>query len=247
MKIGIFGDSFACKMMRTHNRYKGHPGFDNIGKPWFELLPYDVTTYGVSGSDLFYSYNLYLKEKDKHDKTIFITTAPNRLSIKDPNNRFLHYNSHVIAEIHKGRSSGQNADFLESVIRYFKDILDVDKELILFNLMVNDIKKDKNCLIIKAFGEQGLKDVFMMENSAWNIQFKDNHSPGIKDFRYCHMTEQNNIIFSEQVKDCIDNSKEFVFDLTKFVKPSIEEKNRYIFNTEDLEVWLGDVNDRKNQ
>ena len=83
----------------------------------------------------------------------------------------------------------------------------------------------------------------MMENSAWNIQFKDNHSPGIKDFRYCHMTEQNNIILAKQIQDCIDNNNQYVFDLKKFAEPRMEEKNRYIFNTEDLNVYLAKFTD----
>ena len=61
MKIGLFGDSFACKQMRTHKRYEGHPGFTKIGKPWFEYLPYKIISFGASGSDLYYSYNLYLE------------------------------------------------------------------------------------------------------------------------------------------------------------------------------------------
>ena len=59
------------------------------------------------------------------------------------------------------------------------------------------------------------------------------------------MTEQNNIIFADQIQDCIVNNKQYIFDLEKFAKPSVEEKNRYIFNTEDLEVWLGDIDGRR--
>ena len=74
MNIGLFGDSFACKKMRTHKRYEGHPGFANIGKPWFEYLPHEITSFGESGSDLYYSYNLYLENRHKFDKNIFIFT-----------------------------------------------------------------------------------------------------------------------------------------------------------------------------
>ena len=63
MRVGIFGDSFATKYMHTHKRYKGHLGFNKIGKPWFEYLNYDIETFGQSGSDVFYSYDLYLKNQ----------------------------------------------------------------------------------------------------------------------------------------------------------------------------------------
>ena len=50
------------------------------------------------------------------------------------------------------------------------------------------------------------------------------------------MTEQNNIILAKQIQYCIDNNNQFVFDLKKFTEPRMEEKNRYIYNTEDLNV-----------
>ena len=245
MKIGLFGDSFACKQMRTHKRYEGHPGFENVGKPWFEYLPYEITIFGASGSDLYYSYNLYLENRHKFDKTIFIATSPGRFSIKNLKDEYLHYNHHVIAEKHKTRTGGFEADFLESVIRYFKHILDYDKEKTICELIKKDIKQDKNCFLVEGFGPNGLVNLFQMENKIWNITFKDNHNPEVKDFRYCHMTEPNNIIFAKQIQECLENNKQFVFDLTRFVKPSMEEKNRYIFNTEDLEVWLGDIDGRR--
>ena len=245
MNIGLFGDSFACKKMRTHKRYEGHPGFANIGKPWFEYLPHEITSFGESGSDLYYSYNLYLENRHKFDKNIFIATSPGRLSIKNLKEEYLHYNSHIIAQKHKTRTGGFEADFLDSVIRYFKHILDNDKEKLICNLIKKDIMQDKDCLFVEGFGPNGLITLFQMENKIWNISFKDNHNPKVRDFRYCHMTEQNNIIFADQIQDCIANNKQYIFDLEKFAKPSVEEKNRYIFNTEDLEVWLGDIDGRR--
>ena len=244
MKVGLFGDSFACKQMRTHKRYEGHTGFTNIGKPWFEYLPYEITTFGESGSDLYYSYNLYLKNKHKFDKTIFIATSPGRLSLKNLKGNYKHYNSHVIAQKHKGRVK---EDLLDTVIRYFEYILDYDKDETICELMKKDISEDKNCFLIEGFGSRGLVNLFHMENKTWNITFKDNHNSEFKDFRYCHMTEPNNIIFAKQIQKCLENNKQFVFDLTTFVKPSMEEKNRYILRTEDLEGWLGNKNGTRLQ
>lgn len=232
MKIGLFGDSFACKEMRTHKKYAGHSGFKNIGKPWFEYLPYDITSFGESGSDLYYSYNLYLKNRHKFDKNIFIATSPGRLSIKNLENQYLHYNSHVVSRKHKIKAGGVK----DSVIGYFTYIFDDDKEESICNLIKKDISQDKDCLLVEGFGPNGLVSLFYMENKIWNITFKDNHNPSLTDFRYCHMTEQNNIIFAKQIQDCIDNNNQYVFDLKKFAEPRMEEKNRYIFNTEDLNV-----------
>lgn len=241
MRIGVFGDSFATRWMRTHKRYKGHPGFDKIGKPWFEYLPYDVIAFGESGSDIFYSYKLYLENRRNFDKTVFIATAPGRLSVKDRQKEYRHYNSNVIAEIHKTRSSGNEHDFLDSVIRYFKDIQDFDKEIVFWNLIKDDIKKDTNCLLIEGFGDNGLKDIFQMENSIWGVTFKDNHSPNIKDFRYCHMTQENNQILANKIEDCLSNNKQFVFDINDFYRPTLEDKNKYIHNTQEMEEWLNGV------
>lgn len=244
MRVGIFGDSFATKYMHTHKRYKGHLGFNKIGKPWFEYLDYDIETFGQSGSDVFYSYDLYLKNKHRFDKTIFISTSTNRLSVKDLDENYLHYNSHVIAEIHKSRTKGNEADFLESVVRYFKHILDTSKDEIIFKLIIDDIKKDKNCLLINGFGDNGLIEIFQMENKAWNIKFKDNHDPEIKDFRYCHMTEENNQIFAKAVNSWLSNNIAYKLKIKDFVKPQVTDKNKYIFRTTVLESWLGDKNGR---
>jgi len=232
LKIGLFGDSFACKEMRTHKKYVRHSGFTNIGKPWFEYLPYDITSFGESGSDLYYSYNLYLKNRHKFDKNIFIATSLGRLSIKNLENQYLHYNS---SSCHNLKSK-INKHIEDSVIGYFTYIFDDDKEENICNLIKKDISQDKDCLLVEGFGPNGLVSLFHMENKIWNITFKDNYNPSLTDFRYCHMTEQNNIIFAKQIQDYIDNNNQYVFDLKKFAEPRIEEKNRYIFNTEDLNV-----------
>ena len=241
MRVGVFGDSFATRWMRTHERYKGHPGFDDIGKPWFEYLPYNVETFGESGSDIYYSYDLYLQNYKKFDKTVFIATAPGRLSVKDYKNEYRHYNSNVIAEIHKSRSSGKEAEFLDSVIGFFKYVQDFDREVTVWNLIKDDVKKDRNCLFIEGFGDNGLKDIFQMENSVWGVTFKDTHSPDIKDFRYCHMTKENNQILASKVENCLSNSQDLVLNINHFYTPTIKEKSKYIYSTQEMEEWLNAI------
>lgn len=71
MRIGVYGDSFAS--------IKG--GNEKIS--WFNLLTEfipnaKVTSYGIPGSSVFYSYRKFLETYEQYDTVIFLVTEPNR-------------------------------------------------------------------------------------------------------------------------------------------------------------------------
>lgn len=74
MKIGIFGDSFAERMSK-HS--------------WCEKLvchlDADFDNFGLAGSDLYYSYNLFRENYKNYDLNIFIATGSSRTSYFDWN------------------------------------------------------------------------------------------------------------------------------------------------------------------
>ena len=74
IKIGIFGDSYA-------NAEHGHEDYPNMQyDAWFYKLDniYEATSYGVSGSSNYYSYQEFLKHNHKYDKNVFLITYPGR-------------------------------------------------------------------------------------------------------------------------------------------------------------------------
>jgi len=67
MYIGIFGDSFAAPRPRNTT--------------WVSMIEnkYNVENYALSGSGLFYSYQMYKENEHKpYDKIIFFASQINR-------------------------------------------------------------------------------------------------------------------------------------------------------------------------
>lgn len=66
MKLGIFGDSYAC----------GHKQSQHFH--WYNLLAekleYEVQTHGLGATSTFYSYNEFLNYHEKYDHIIFLVT-----------------------------------------------------------------------------------------------------------------------------------------------------------------------------
>jgi hypothetical protein len=239
LKLGIFGDSFASLFCRNHKRYATHPIMKNLGKPWPLLLNnYDVTNYAASGSDLYFSYKLYKENKHKHEKNIFVITAPYRLSVNNQiTKEIVHLHHSSIANSIKDRSTGYEKELMDAVLKYYEYVIDYEKDLLFHNLMIEELKKE-NVLLIHGFGEKGLINVFDMESSVWGLTLNFQRGEKFKDFRYCHLTKENNEILAQIITDCLKNNKPFEFDLKKFYKPLKSEKDKYVIKTYIIEKWL---------
>lgn len=75
MKIGVFGDSFADENMQS-------------GKSWISWLRENdditsVTSWGIGGTSLEYSYQKFLENHNDYDRIIFLATEPNRMHMLD--------------------------------------------------------------------------------------------------------------------------------------------------------------------
>lgn len=243
MKIGIFGDSFAATTTRNHKIYEGHPILDEIGKPWPVLLKEtytDVDIFAQAGSDLYFSYKLFKDNFQSYDKNIFIVTSAGRRSVSLEGKNYLHFSNSLLAEHINDRTEGIEKDISAAAINWFRYLLDYEREDLFHDLMVKEIKKiDPNCLIIHSFDNKhslGLINIFKMENHCWNADIK-NGDRKHKDFRYCHMTKENNQIMHDKINYCIRTSSEFNLNLTEFRKPKIEEYKKYILTIHEAEQW----------
>lgn len=72
MKIGIFGDSFADENLKP-------------GKSWIENLRdnNDVTSFGVGGTSLEWSYDKFLNNHSDYEVVIFLATEARRMHMWD--------------------------------------------------------------------------------------------------------------------------------------------------------------------
>lgn len=237
--LGIFGDSFGSLYCRNHIRYKNHSIMNNLGKPWPLLIEdYTVDVYASAGSDLYWSYKLYQENKHKYDKNVFVVTAPYRLSVKNQKtNQYIHLHHSSIAESVKERSSGYEKDLMDAALKYYQYIIDYDKDLLFYNLLIKELEKE-NVLIVHGFGDYGLINVFDMESSVWGLKLNFQRGEKFKDFRYCHMTYENNLILAKEITHCLQNNCSFEFDLKKFYKPGKKERDKYVIETDVIEKWL---------
>ena len=216
MKIAIFGDSFA------------HSRMDNSTPGWPEILAkkYTVRNHAQSGSALYYSVDLFLKNHQFADKIIFIVTTPGRLTlpINDLRKKFIpnYHNATSLKEVFK-----EDTIFLkviDAAIGFFLHVQNDKYEKFIHNLMIEEVKRVRpDAIIIDAFGSppafDSMYQIQLKEERAWN------YSPLVASFsdrRNCHMTVENNAIFAEKVEEWLHGAPVKI-NLDDFVTPMNKE------------------------
>ena len=232
MKIGIFGDSFASKVKKNNTI------------SWYEILKqqHTVDVFGFDGYSLYQSLKEIKQLHANYDKIILTVTNPGRIHI--PSNSFLtEINTFSLPSVEtidyilktnlnlknfcSESSKNKITTILESVKHYYIHIQDIEYETYLHSLMLNDLISIRDDIILipsfstsfpKIPNIMSMFDIFQKENVAWDI--KDQYAR--LDLRNCHLTEENNIIFGQQVLDCI-NSTKLEINLDNFVTPTNKE------------------------
>jgi len=215
MKVAIFGDSFA------------HSRMDNPTPGWPDILAkkYTVRNHAQSGSALYYSVDLFLKNHQFADKIIFIVTTPGRLTlpINDLRKKFIpnYHNATSLKEVFK-----EDTIFLkviDAAIGFFLHVQNDNYEKFIHNLMIEEVKRVRpDAIIIDAFGSPAFDSMYQIqlkEERAWN------YSPLVASFsdrRNCHMTVENNAIFAEKVEEWLHGAPVKI-NLDDFVTPMNKE------------------------
>ena len=256
-KIGVFGDSFAANPHLEWNNtaegfirevYKGCKrkyskedssmvlskwGEKYIG--WHRNLDADV--YGQSGSDLYYSYNQFVKNQQKYEKCIFIITSPFRYSTNF--NGWVHCASYEDAvekiEFAKNYSDKQ---YFKSLTKFFKDVYykDDERENLLTQAIIDSIKLARpDTIFINAYPD--LKHVYDLELEFWNTTEQESQDyKKYFDLRHCHMTNENNKILADFIKNNINKSG--YLDLSNVEWNTTTLKSNYLVKTNNLIDWL---------
>lgn len=238
MKIGIFGDSFA----------DGYQFNDSL--TWIGILSkkFNITNYALGGTSLFWSIDLLRRFHLDYDLIIFVTTGPGRIKIDDsivPNGLLDNHKQHIagLANLSQLResnkaSTGSSKAFWDNAYNaafsYFKYIHHIEKENFIHQLMVKELFNIRPDIItitgikVEPY-ESCLKDVYEMENSAWDIDMKGINEKYV-DKRNCHMTAKNNEILATMIEEYLvtDMTQPFKLNLTKFAKPTLIDKEHYL-------------------
>jgi len=234
MKIGIFGDSFADV---------NYPLNRNPTPNWIELLQkkykhIDVVSYGEAGSSLYYSVEQLKQFGHLYTTNVLLVTEPARVWAKDldidPPFKFLAGIDSIKAQIELLKQSinysyvqkKHQRIVLEAVIAYKMYVQNYEEEVYKHNLMVNELLKKPNLILIPCFencilgNAKGLYEIYRKENIAW--QYNPDIDSGI-DTRNCHMTAENNEIFAQKIIECIENGTTFNLNIDDYVTPMNKE------------------------
>lgn len=253
--IGIFGDSFAAnphleynpktegflrEVYRVCKKPFSSESVSRLASVWGERYVgwhrhIDADVYGQSGSDLYFSYNQFIKNHQKHEKCVFIITSSFRYSTKS--DFWIHCATYDDAvENIEFSTNYTNKQYFKSLANFFKDVYYKDEERVdLINrAMLDSIRLIRpDTIFINAFPD--LKRVYDLELEAWNMTHEESQDyTKYFDLRHCHMTNNNNKILADFILDNLD--KRGILDLSsvEWKAPSVEERSYYLPNTADL-------------
>lgn len=228
MKVGLFGDSYACLSLGKNTA-------------WFEnniiLEKYNLVSFAKKGSDITWSYKLFLEHHSKFEKNIFVVTESTRHSFRIGNHLLHVSNIDVIDHLKE-----QINDFkIQSILNGLKQhyLYTMSTEIYDYGLagMVGHIKKLRpDTVILFGFYNQSIKEitnsefylsqVSLMELKEFKINFDWMKKEGIGEGRSAHMTNENNLILAEYVRKKLDGESVSI-DLSDFIKPKYTEKTKY--------------------
>jgi hypothetical protein len=257
--IAVFGDSFAARMHSEDSKLvkgfiqdlyklcgrkysekevtKLRKSLANKYTTWIDVIGAD--TYAYSGSDLYYSYNQFLKHHSKYDKCIFVITSPIRFSTNIDG--WLHCAS--IDDAKEGvdfATDDKTKKIYTTLVDFFNTVYykDLDRIELINQAMLDSIKQKRpDVVFIKAFND--LKQVFDLELKAWNMTFDESQDyTKYIDLRHCHMTNKNNEILGNYILDNITNLDKIDISTIEWHIPTVQEKEYHLVNTQDLFTWL---------
>jgi hypothetical protein len=216
-KLAIFGDSYARK-----------DATDIQEKSWHDFIDtYDVTNFGEPGSDLWFSYNLFLNNHSKFDKIIFLVTSPHRVKLSNPGVIIYPNQNYTSASIKLESATGKEYNQYKTLVDYYNLIHNKDKEEHLHCLMIKNIQLLRNDAIVypcfnSSWSEDiGLYDITKFEDSYLGLtdeKRKEFYRKGLRDSRACHMIEANNKIVSNLFLEKLNGHKQKL-NLSRLISP----------------------------
>ena len=151
-KLAIFGDSYAKK-----------DADDIHEKSWHEFIEgYDITNFGEPGTDLWFSYNRFLKNYTNFDHIIFLVTSPYRITLSNPNVIIYPNQNYTTASVKVETTTGKELEQYKAVVSYYEIVQDKEKDEQLHQLMVENVKRlAPNSIVYPCF------------NNSWFNAYQD--------------------------------------------------------------------------
>lgn len=213
MKVGIFGDSFGDD---THR-------LDPSALSWIECIRqhgHNVDNFCKAGTNLWYSYKLFLQNHIAYDRIIFLVTWPGRVEINEKNMLTAlgrHWTVNNIFTAYENTKDADKKQQLTFLKEYVINIYDEEKEAMLHSAILDEIKRIRNDSIlypchstsISNTDDLPLWDITEFEHSTMSgdNRYSVYKSRGFIDARCCHMTTPNHKIVSNMFIDRINGKQ----------------------------------------
>lgn len=220
MKIGVFGDSYACN------------GYTDTVNPkiWFNFLiknhGHQVWSFGESGSSIMFSAKLIQQHASEYDLVIWCLTTPGRFSFPQfIVNRFPLHISSVDQQIHSDNAEINKIH--QACIDYLKYVFDWDTENLIGTSVVNYIcHMHKNVMVIPCFPAP-----LAAEFNLYNLCEKEtqHYFPGktllevyqhYNDMRPGHLSPANHEILAHLINEQLEPGI-FQTNYSNFVDPDL--------------------------
>lgn len=216
--IHVFGDSYCDPL-------NGKGGGISSEKRWFNLLDEPSFVFGLAGSSIDWSLNVFLEgHRHREGKVIFIESIPRRFHFE-----FLQYPGHAGAVLFDDMKEWENDKWLSSPQMIY---LNQHKKFIeYFHINYKDYHKaTKTRCTLKALSDQYEKVIYFATSHNRNLyapaeientekfiipditlmdisraEIKNDYDPSFKDWRSNHFTEENHINLSSYIKRLFNN------------------------------------------
>ena len=211
MKIGVYGDSFACQ----------HTTVESATITWYNMLANfipnsTVKSYGWGATSLFYSYKSFLKTYHEFDKIIFLVTNPDRYTKEV---EFTTGRKEFFANIfHTDHILKNNKDLSSIDIRIINDLkgwfmsLDSEYNSLMSEFMIQNMEKLHNDIIFFPCFPSSLTDerlnMYKLTSSMNMINIFDRQKQLLnnadlwamdesKEHISCHLSEEFNLFVAK--------------------------------------------------
>ena len=243
MKLGIYGDSFACINTRWDFPRDDSP---HLGISWIELLEnsgHQINNYAISGSAFMYSYEKFLMEHKNNDLNIFVVSSPHRVYVKQLDGMRLFGHTWVDGEYQRVKNlpwyprQQIHLEILKSAETYLKLWVDWDMIAHIQHVLVNNLwNLAPNTIVIPGFPnciEQTSINLFYAAKYELKlvneIEHKNFNFGRLDCKRKCHFSNENNIILGNKVVRAIDNNEKIVtLHVDELVKPAHDDFYFYV-------------------
>jgi hypothetical protein len=251
VKIGVFGDSFADRVIPPAFTKRGY-----VDESWMQYLEnqgHRIECYGLSSTSTWYSYERFLPLYEYMDAIVFVYSHHGRVhNMPHPYELFATFAGRPLASLTESHMYKQcSSEDQENILNLIKSVnlMENDK----FNWFVqHQIFKEVN----KLCREKNIKLVnilpFEQKHSIKNYDLNSAHGDCLYDLlpvvikemniqtadsRQCHLSLENNTILGKVIVESLNSSSPETINLSKEVSFVFSEEitNRYIARYKILE------------